>query len=165
MHPLLARDTLEFILSPHVSCYVATADASRRPHVCRAFGCRPCPEGPALVTWVNRPAGAKLLEDISSNARLAFTITHPRSCRTLQLKAVDAAVVPVDSADFARVAAHQDGFVRETVAMGYPEAVMRMIVQARMNELAAIRFTPAAVYGQTPGPNAGAALVRGADTS
>lgn len=157
----LDADTLAFILSHGVSAYVASADTSHRPHACRAFGCRPWTDGHAFVTWVDTDAGAKLLAAVASTARLAFTVTEPESCRTVQIKSVDATIVPVDSADFARITAHQDGFARGAVAIGYPEDVMRAVVQARFNELAAIRFTPSAVYGQTPGPGAGAALTSG----
>ncbi|MBX3706772.1 MAG: hypothetical protein KF911_09045 [Pseudomonadales bacterium] len=158
MQPLLDAETLEFIQADDVSIYVASADGRRHPHACRAFGCRPCPDGRTLLTWVDRLAAGKLLADIASNARFALSVTHPRTCRTVQLKSVDATIEPADRADYAVVAAKQEGFVRETTAMGYPADVMRAVVQARLHELVAIRFTPVAAFVQTPGPDAGAAF-------
>jgi len=40
--------------------------------------------------------------------------------------------------------------------MGYPEPMLRSMLQFRFDELAAIVFRPDAVFGQTPGPGAGA---------
>jgi len=81
-----------------------------------------------------------------------------QSCRSLQLKAVDAQILAADCADYARISAYQDGFVRKTVSVGYEEAVMRRTVQLRLADLVAIRFTPGPLFMQTPGPGAGAQI-------
>ena len=154
----LDADVLALIQSGDVATYVATADASRRPHAARAFSCRSEPGGAALVTWVARVAAEAVLDDIANNARLAFTVSHVQSCRSLQLKAVDAQIVATDSADFARISAYQDGFVRKTAAVGYDPDVLRRTVEVRLADLAAIRFTPGPLFSQTPGPGAGAQL-------
>ena len=158
MNSQLDPEVLALIQSGEVATYVATADASRRPHVARALSCRPEPGGCSLVTWVARPAAEAVLEDVASNARLAFTVSHVQSCRSLQLKAGDAQICAADPADYARISAYQDGFVSKTVEVGYGEAVMRRTVQVRLADLVAIRFTPGPMFMQTPGPGAGALI-------
>ncbi|HSG64333.1 MAG TPA: hypothetical protein VLD39_05005 [Gammaproteobacteria bacterium] len=154
----LDPEVLTLIQSGDVATYVATADAARRPHVARALSCRPETEGSALITWVSKPAAEAVLDDVASNARLAFTVSHVQSCRSLQLKAVDAQILEADSADYARISTYQDGFVRKTASVGYDEAVMRRTVQVRLADLIAIRFTPGPLFMQTPGPGAGSQI-------
>ena len=158
MRAFLDAETLEFIQSGEVALYVAGCDAFRRSHAVRAFTCRPSEDGRSLTTWVARSAASAVLADVASNARLAFTVSHIDTCRTLQLKSVDAQVLPADSADYARIIAYQDGFVRQTMSLGYLEAVVRSTIQLQLHDLAAIRFTPSSAFMQTPGPGAGAAL-------
>ncbi len=164
-HAFLDSETLKFIQSDDVAIYVAAADASCRPHAARAFGCRVSRSPYSLTTWVSCSAAAAVLDDIAQNGRLAFTVSHIPSCRTLQLKSLDAEIVEVTSADFARVAAYQDGYVRATAAIGYPEAVMRSTIQVRLDDLAALRFVPMGVFKQTPGAGAGAPLVQASETA
>jgi len=154
----LDPEVLALIQSSDVATYVGTADASRRPHVARALSCRPEPGTASLVTWVAKPAAGAVLEDIANNARLAFTVSHVQSCRSLQLKAVDACIIDTDSADFARISAYQDGFVRKTMSVGYDGEVLRRTVQVRLADLVAVRLTPGPLFMQTPGPRAGAQI-------
>lgn len=160
---LLDEDTIKLIEAHVVAIYVATADTVRRPHVARAFGCRASSKGRVLTTWVSRSSARPVLDDIARNGRLAFTVSHIASCRTLQLKGTDAEIVEADADSLARVRAHQEGFVQATMALGYPEHVMRHTIDADLDEIVAVRFSPTAVFKQTPGVGAGAALERAAD--
>lgn len=160
MQYLLDQDTLAFIQSSEVSLYLAGSDARRQPHATRAFGCRPAANG-GLLSWISRSGTDTLLASIESNGRLALAISHVQSYRTIQLKALDARVVAVDRADYAYILDHQRGFIAKLVSMGYPEDVMRTHVQFRVDNLAAIQFTPSAAFMQTPGPKAGAAMAMG----
>jgi hypothetical protein len=149
---------VEFIESGEVSLYVAGRDAQLRPRAARAFGCRVGPDTDDVTTWVSRLGAPALLEDISSNGRLAFVVSHVETCRTFQLKSVNAEVAPVDADDYARIAAYHDAFIEQTMRIGYPEAMLRSMMQYRLDDLAAIVFTPSAAFAQTPGPGAGAPL-------
>jgi len=152
---LLDRAIADFIESGEISLYVAGCDAQRRPRATRAFGCRVSPESQSVTTWVSRPAALALLEDISSNGRLALVASHVETCKTFQLKAVNAEVAAIGSTDYPHVVAYHDAFIEQTLRMGYPEAMLRSMMQYRLDKLAAIVFTPSAVFAQTPGPGAG----------
>jgi len=152
------QDTIDFIESGEVALAVASSDAQRTPRSTRAFGCKIADDKRRVTTWVRHVDNAALLANIRNNGRFSLVICHVEHLRSLQLKAVDAQVVPMDSADYPRVLAYQQAFVRKTVALHYPEGPMRMHVQFRVDQLAAITFTINAAFVQTPGPAAGAAF-------
>ena len=153
----------DFMESGEVSLYVAACDAQLRPIATRAFGCGVARERRAVTTWIARPSAPRLLDDVAGNGRLALVVSHIDSCKTLQLKAVDARVEDPDPSDHARIAAYHDAFIAQAIRMGYPEAMLRSMLQFRFDELAAIVFTPVAVFAQTPGPGAGAPVADLAD--
>jgi hypothetical protein len=156
MSTLLTPDIIDFMESGEVSLYAAGCSAQLRPCATRAFGCRVSRQSSAVTIWVSRGAAPALLTDISSNGRLALVVSHIETCKTFQLKAVDAAVAPLDAADQDRIAVYHDGFIEKAIEMGYPEPMMRSMMQYRLDQIAAIFFTPSAVFTQTPGPGAGA---------
>jgi hypothetical protein len=156
MPTLLTPAIIDFMESGEVSLYVAACSAQLRPRATRAFGCRVCPQTSTVTTWVSRPAAPALLDDISSNGRLALVVSHIETCKTFQLKAVDAEVALLDAADHARVAAYHDAFIEQAMEIGYPEPMLRSMMQYRLDQIAAIVFTASAVFAQTPGPGAGA---------
>jgi len=147
---------IDFLESGEVSLYVAACSAQLRPTAARAFGCRVDRETGALTTWVSRLAAPSLLADISSNGRLALVVSHIETCKTLQLKALDAEVAVPNASDHRHIADYHDAFIQQAVAMGYPEAMLRSMMQYRLDKLESIVFTPSAVFAQTPGPSAGA---------
>jgi hypothetical protein len=158
MPTLLTPAIADFMESGEVSLYVAACSAQLRPSVARAFGCRAWRETGRVTTWASQLAAPGLLNDISSNGRLALVVSHIDTCKTLQLKAIDAQVAVTDTADYRRIAAYHDAFIEQAIKMRYPEAMLRSMMQYRIDKLAAIVFTPSAVFAQTPGPGAGAPI-------
>ena len=64
----------------------------------------------------------------------------------------------VDGDDPQRAADYVERFAAELAALGYPGDVLRTLLLACPDDIVAIRFTLAAGYSQTPGPQAGAPL-------
>lgn len=160
MPALLNPAIVKFIESGEVSLYVATCSAQLRPSATRAFGCRVVRETGRVTTWVSQPVAHRLLDDISGNGRLALVVSHIETCETLQLKALDADVKALDASDHKRIANYHDTFIEHAMTMGYPEAMLRSMMQYRLDKLSSIDFTPSAVFAQTPGPGAGAPVNR-----
>jgi len=156
MPTLLTPANIEFIESGEVSVYVATCSAQLRPSAARAFGCRVVRKSGSVTTWVSQPAAPGMLNNISGNGRLALVVSHIETCKTLQLKAVDAEIGIPDTADHQRIANYHDAFIEQAMKMGYPEAMLRSMMQYRLDKFVSIDFTPSAVFAQTPGPGAGA---------
>lgn len=161
MLPLLDSAIADFIESGAVSLYVATCDAQLRPIAARAFGCRVSRDTGNVRVWVSRITAPATLENIGDNGRLAFVASHVKTCQTYQLKAINAEVVAFDAADHARVTAYHDAFIEQTISMGYPEPMLRAMMQYRLDKLAGVVFTPSALFAQTPGPGAGLSLGEG----
>lgn len=154
MAHLLDPEILSFIQSHEVSLYLAGCATQRQPRATRAFHCRPHADGRRLVVWIAQ-YNSELLAGINSNGCIALVIAHVQSFRSMQLKGLDAQVLPVDPADYAHILNYQRGFIEKTTAVGHPPEVMRTHAQFRVDKLAAIHFTPNAAFAQTPGPKAG----------
>lgn len=140
-----------------VSLFVAAHDAARRPLLARAYGCRVAADGSEAVIWVATKEAGAVLSALGAGGPLALTASHVSTYQTVQVKSTDARTAPINPLDYASVIAYQDGFVRITTSLGYPEQVMRRLIRARPPDMTAIHFSPATVFRQTPGPGAGEA--------
>lgn len=103
------------------------------------------------------PAAA-VLDDIRRTGAIAAVFSRPSTHETLQLKGVDARIVPAEPGDDALARRYVDAFVAELVPYGYPEAVIRAFLTCPPEDLVAVQFTPVAAFSQTPGPQAGEPL-------
>jgi hypothetical protein len=150
------------LIQRRVSIHVATRDAGHRPHLMRAMGVRWSDDGRRMTLFVHAPRSHALLDDIRANGMVAVVFSEPSSNRTLQFKGHDAVVVAVEPGDPAIVARYVERFGQEIGELGIPAEVVKSVFAHREADLAAVRFTPDAVFEQTPGPRAGEPLVPGA---
>lgn len=141
-----------------VSVNLAARGADQAPVVARGAGCRVSPEGDRVAVFVSASRAADLLEGIRAHGAVAVVCSRPSTHDTLQLKGVDAAVVPLGEGDEARVAALREAFTGELTGLGYPEDFARAITASGGDDWVVVVFTPAEVYSQTPGPDAGRCL-------
>lgn len=158
--PLLDAETIEFI-QRGVSIYVAARDADNVPTSARGFGCKVGDTGRAITVFVARAQAATLLRDVEENHRIAAVFSRPTSNRTVQFKGHDARVIALAPDDAHTIAAYVGSFVVEVQKLGHSAPFVHAVFAARSAEMAAIVFTPADGFAQTPGPGAGARLLRG----
>ncbi len=92
---------------------------------------------------------------------LANVFSLPSSNRTLQLKGVDAQVLPFDPVDLPVIEKHIADFLLEVLPLGLPEEVVRMLFSYAADDLVTVVYSPCAAFYQTPGPKAGVPLDRG----
>lgn len=156
MYCLLAPPVLDLLQSAEVSLFVAASDHARRPLIARAFGCRVAADGSTALTWIASAQASAIVSALSAGGPLALTASHISNYQTVQVKSTDARSAAIEARDYATVLAYQDGFRLIATSLGYPEHVMRRMLGARPSDMVAIRFTPATVFRQTPGPGAGA---------
>jgi hypothetical protein len=155
--PVLLGPDQRALLARHVSIIVGTRDADQRPHVMRAVGCRLDDDQRRLTVLMPLASGREVLADLRANGRVAVVVTEPSTNLALQLKGVDGVVAEAGPEDHALAERTLQGFVDEVGRLGFPAIVAQTIL--RHDEgLAAIRFTVAAAFEQTPGPAAGAPL-------
>jgi hypothetical protein len=154
-HPLDARHA-EFIQGP-VSVIVASRNAELVADVVRGCGCRVSRDRRLVTVLVEPGRASTLLDDVAANGMIAVVFSQPSTHETIQLKGTDARVVRVTAADRAAARQHLRVWSADLGSIGFG-VEFAAALHGGTGELAAIRFTPAAAFQQTPGPAAGQPL-------
>jgi hypothetical protein len=158
---MIDSDNARFIQTG-VSISLAACAPDRLPSMCRGMGCKVTEDGRLVSIFVKRLQAAELLDNIrSSGGRVANVFSLPSSNRTLQLKGVDARILPFDPQDLPIVKAHIDDFVREVLPLGMQEDVVRCVFSCSADDLVTVVYSPCAAFSQTPGPKAGEPIAAG----
>lgn len=149
-----------------VSVSVASRDASLRPSIGQAHGCRVAPTRERVTVFLHEPSNRALVVDLRSSGIAAVVFTHSASTRSLQVKARDAREVPLLPGDHDRIAAHVGALARQWATQGMPEPWTRALFDPRGGAIVAFELEPYVAFEQTPGPRAGTpcagALLEGA---
>ncbi len=153
----LDPDRLRFMMGG-VSINASSGSNQGLPSQCRAFGCRVDDGGRRISVFFSRPQAVDLLRDVDQSHRLAVVFSDPPTHRTIQLKGRDARVEPLAPGDPALVAAYRTAFVACLRPLGFPEPMVRALLDCPDSDLVAVGFTPEAAFNQTPGALAGAPL-------
>jgi len=146
-----------FLLGP-VSMNVASRDAALTPSVARACGCRIAADGTRLTCFLSASRAAAVLRDLRAGAPVAIVFSRPQTHESVQIKAERAVIEALAPGDRELMLAYADAFVAECVALGYEEELMRGFFPHVEDDALAVSFTPASMFEQTPGPNAGKRL-------
>jgi len=157
MAPLLSAEQIAFMQGP-VSIIAASHDAALKSNLVRAVGCSLGADGNQLRIYVTASQAGTLLADLRANRALAAVFCRPSTDHALQIKAVDAAIIPTQRDDVRATQRYRDMMVGEIAPLGFPEPVLHAIFSANAADVVVVRCTPTAVFEQTPGPNAGNAL-------
>jgi len=153
----ISPDDAEFI-QLGISITVASRDVRHVPSLSRALGCRITADGRQLELVMIRPQGETLFRDLEKTGAIAVVFSQPTTHRTLQIKGSDAVIRPGDADDMALARRCGQEFAEEIGKIGFPGHFTQRMFQCDQNDLCVVRFTPADLFQQTPGPNAGARL-------
>ncbi|MBK8725896.1 MAG: pyridoxamine 5'-phosphate oxidase family protein [Holophagaceae bacterium] len=157
------QDSLVAFLHGGLALYVASRGRDNLPGMSRALACHFTPDQRRLTVVLARSQSAQVLADIRANGAIALVASEPSTHRSLQVKGTDAVVQEGTAlGEVPRVNAHREGFVAETVPLGYPERLIRALLDCADEDLAAVTFTPTEGFVQTPGLSAGDPLGGGA---
>lgn len=144
------------LLSGPIAISIASRDASLRPSVAHAYGCRITDDGTRIRLFVLKDEARQLLADVTENGEVATVYSDVRSFRSLQIKGSDTVVEPFDADDAAAQVLHHRVTADELVALGYAAPLAHGYFSVpRKAAFATIAFTPQDVFQQTPGPGAG----------
>jgi len=154
----LIDDELAAFLQSGISMHAASVGAGNAPQVTRAAGCRIASDRRTVTVYLVESQGRELLEVVRVHRAIAVAFTRPKTHRTVQLKGIDARVVPVLPDDAADVDRQVAVFNAELLAVGFPERFGWTLAGGSPLGLAAVAFTPAQAFLQTPGPSAGTTL-------
>jgi hypothetical protein len=145
------------LMARRVSIIVGSRDATLRPHVMRAVGCRLSADRRRVTLLMPQHSSREVLNDLRDNGQIAVVFSEPSTHHTLQLKGSDAVVAPCGGDDTALAEHYLQGFVDEIGQLGFTAQVAHGIL-GHDNDLIAVHFTVAAAFEQTPGPAAGQTL-------
>lgn len=140
-----------------VSVVVSARNDALVADVVRACGCRVSRDRRRVTVLVEHVRSGSVLEDVGANGRVAVVFSQPSTHRTLQLKGVDATVTRGTAADLRISRRHLAAWVADMQRLGY-DADFARAVRGEGTDLAAINFSVAAAFEQTPGPAAGRRL-------
>lgn len=140
-----------------VSMAIAGRDRRNVPSLARAYGCRLLPDG-RLAVFVAPSQSAALLRDVASTQVVAVVFSRPSSHETIQIKGSDASVRPLAGGELQQARQLTEQLIEDIVSLRFHEQGVRTLLSIDDADLVAVVFTPAAVFGQTPGPRAGERL-------
>jgi hypothetical protein len=142
-----------------VSIVAASCGSDGTTQLSKAFGCRVAADRRSVTIILSAPQAGALLADLRINRKLAVVFCRPTTDQTLQIKTFDAHIVALEREHYAVLNEHADKMVAEVGPLGFSEAIARPLFSCAAADAVAVRFTPSAVFDQTPGPNAGAQLI------
>ncbi|MFN0148593.1 MAG: pyridoxamine 5'-phosphate oxidase family protein [Dehalococcoidia bacterium] len=148
-------DDLQEFLESGVAVHVGTATPDGRPRVTYAWGPRVQGDRETIDVFLDTARCDGAIADLRATGRIAMTVGHPVSYRSVQLKGVFEGISEVDDADRAWVQRHREAFLVTTMLVGDPPDVIRNLW---FEEVTRITFRADRAFDQTPGPDAGRPL-------
>lgn len=144
------------LLAGPVILTAAAAGPSGRPAVGRGGGIVLDPRTGIMGLMVCRAHWPDLVAGAVPGAPIAVSIVRPADYRAYQVKGPILAVAAADAADHETVARCREVTIASLMALGAaPPQVSEIFAQ---RDLVRIRFAPALLYAQSPGPGAGRSL-------
>lgn len=153
----LSRQLREFITGD-VIIDLATVDIDGAPLIAIGHGCAVSTRSPRVAVYVERAQCEDFLAVLARTRRIAATFGRAPDHEAIQIKGVDCTIVAAGSADLAIASAYRTRLARQFGLLGLDPAGTEVYLGTPPGELAVLRFTPTAVFQQTPGPQAGAPL-------
>lgn len=161
-----APDELPLIDSSHagfitggVAISLSSCGADLMPSMARALGCRVSNDRHLVTLLVSKKQAEELLRHVRERGVLAAAFSEPSTHRTIQLKGNDATCASASAADLQLATRYRSLYGHELAQQGFAPELIDALLACPATELASISFSPAAAFAQTPGPNAGQALL------
>lgn len=137
---------------------LATADASGMPSIALGLGCIVTAAPPLITILVAGAQSREFLEVVAATRRIAVVFGHAPVHEAVQFKGRDCRVEPATPADVAVADAYVEKLERQHAHLGFSPEQTATYAGFPATDLVALRFTPEAVFRQTPGPQAGEPL-------
>lgn len=138
-----------------VSIRVASHDTQNRPVQGHAGGCRVTGDGGRVTLFLSRAKYPLLLDAVRRSGVVAVSFIEPSTNKSIQVKGESAELTEPETGDLERIAAYLDLFTADLERINVRAAFGRAVLAIAPADLAAVTFTPAIAFIQTPGPKAG----------
>jgi hypothetical protein len=143
----------------NVTMYAAATGADLSPQVARATGCRVDATSNRVTIFVNATYAAAVIASVRAHRTLAVVFSQPHNHQAIQLKSHDAQIAAMQNDDWVLVADYRERMIAHISPIGFAPEMLRAFFGTSVSDIVALQFTPCAAFDQTPGPNAGAALI------
>jgi hypothetical protein len=157
--PLLTPAMAAFICGGQ-SLTVSSRDERLQPSLAKGVACCVSKDLREVTVIVSIAASGSLCRDIEHSGVIAVVACRPSTHETYQLKGTDARSVSLDAEDPERVRAYLADFAKDLLPLGWDSNFIETAFSHRTSDLRKFRFTPTAVFDQTPGPRAGTRICR-----
>ena len=137
---------------------VATADEAGVPSIAIGLGCIVSVTPPHLTVLVAREQSQALLDVLAVTRRVAVVFGQAPAHEALQIKGSDCLIEPATAVERDVADAYVRKLGRQLGHLGFGPEQTAVYAGFPVTHLAALRFTPTAVFQQTPGPQAGEPL-------
>jgi hypothetical protein len=153
MYPI--NDDLKEFIESGVATIVGTGDARGKPQLTYGWAPRVVDSNGVLEVFLDKDRADRALADLRENGRIAMTLAHPVSYRSVQFKGrFREADEPADGdADY--VQRRRADFVTSTSLIGDPPSIIESLW---LDETVRVSFEVDRAFDQTPGPEAGREL-------
>lgn len=148
-------DELKEFLESGVATIVGTGDANGRPHMAYGWAPRVAGREGVVEVFLDRERADQTLADLRANGRIAMTVAHPVTYRSVQLKGRFRESGEPNDADKEWVHRGREGFSVSTALVGDPPGVIKNMW---LEETVRVAFEVDGAFDQTPGPEAGKPL-------
>jgi hypothetical protein len=142
-------------LEEGIGIQIGTRNERLEPNGARVVAVKVDADGAHLVAYVTTAEASKVLPDLEANGQAALVFARPPDERACQVKGVFAGARAASSAEERLVADQSMRWVERLESIGYPRAAWENWATW---PCVAIRVRVTALFNQTPGPGAGAAL-------
>jgi hypothetical protein len=151
-------ETVQFLESG-CALIVGIVGPDGAPFAARGWGIDVVVEGDADLRLILDAGEAPLLEVLGAAGAIAVTAGDVRTLYTMQMKGHAVAIMPATDADRARARRYCDDFIAAVHGVdGTPNNLLERMVPL---DYAVCMVKVDALFNQSPGPGAGAALERG----
>jgi hypothetical protein len=155
---LQISDNLTGFIQCGVSISLATADAAHNTSVTKAQGCRVAEDRRRITVFASRAASADLISDLENHGIITAVFCLPSTEETYQIKGHQARLEALQAGDRNLLIAYRRAFAQQVEPFGFPPDLSTTFFEFPDDDLVAISFEPFALFDQTPGPKAGAAV-------
>lgn len=111
-----------------------------------------------LRVCVSTPACRPLLDAVQETAMIAVALSQPLTHRSMQIKGQDATLTDIQTEDRQQIERLRRIMTLELRELGYGSTLLESFWKSADDPLTGITFTATALFDQTPGPAAGAAI-------
>lgn len=154
----MLEDDVAAFLSGNVMMIAATRDAAMRPHIGRGCGAAFDPDVGDLTLLASSTQWPEFFANAKSGAPIAMTVCQPDNYKCLQVKGQIIGVSQASEEQKARAQRYLDTMLSIMAGLGVSRLQLSTVFSNA--DLVAIRFWPADLFIQTPGPEAGERMRR-----